>query len=140
MNACYLDANVIIRLLTGKPEDQAEFAADFLNPVESGDYEVIVTAMIVAEVVFVLSGKIYNVPRDIIAEQLQQFLSNPALSVPEAFVLFEGLNLFSATKLDFVDCYLVALAKNSQRYVVTFDRAISRLSGVNVKLLNGMRI
>jgi predicted nucleic acid-binding protein len=44
--------------------------------------------------------------------------------------MVHSLKLFGASKLDFVDCYLAAASLQEGWTIVTFDQALSKLSGV----------
>lgn len=56
----FIDTNLIVRFITGYPEKQAELTAQFLQKSDSGQIVIHITPIVVAEVVFVLTGKIYN--------------------------------------------------------------------------------
>ena len=131
MKSYLIDANVILRVLTGSPESQADQAARFLVAAENGDHEVIIPSMVIAEVVFVLSGSVYQIPRPLLVEQLLHFLSNPALHVAERDIIHRALSLFSKSNVDFVDCYLAAAASSEGRHIATFDKDFKKLGDSN---------
>ena len=56
MNRAYIDANVILRLVTGDPEDMAEQAAELFRKVDKRQLEIVVNEVVVLETVWVLSS------------------------------------------------------------------------------------
>lgn len=57
MNRGYVDANVILRFLTGDPPQMAERAASLFRAVEQGELRLIVEPIVLAEVVWVITGR-----------------------------------------------------------------------------------
>jgi len=88
MKTYNVDTNLILRFLTGMPEHHAKLAAEFFQQGEDGKHQVQITPIVVSEVVFVLTGKIYGCSRIEVADQLLQFLSNPARNYCESFGAF----------------------------------------------------
>ena len=136
MKVYHVDANLILRFLTGEPENHAEAAAEFFRQGESGKFAVRISPIVVAEVVFVLTGKIYGCSREDVAVQLTQFLSNPAFKVVESEMLVKALELFKTCNVDFADAYLAADALVSGASVVSFDRDFTKFKGIDLMLLS----
>jgi predicted nucleic acid-binding protein len=130
-----VDTNLVIRFLTGEPEKQAELAAGFFQSSEADRITLQFCPIVVAEVVFVLTGKIYGYRRKTVAEKLLQFLRNPAFKVQELEVMEQALDLFSKRKIDFADAYLAALAMNSVCAVATFDKDFQGIKGLEARIL-----
>lgn len=137
MKEVVVDTNLILRFLTGDPENQARLAAEIFQQGELGELSLRIPAIVVAEVVFVLTGKVYGISRDKVAIQLDRFLSSPSLRVEERDVLLKALSLFGQHKIDFADAYLAALALSSGNTVVTFDRDFSKIDGLEAQILSG---
>jgi len=55
MSAYWVDANILLRLITNDPPDLAERAARLANRAEQGEITLKVTSIVVAEVVWVLT-------------------------------------------------------------------------------------
>ncbi len=136
MKTYNVDANLILRFLTGKPENHAKLAAEFFQQGENGKFEVHISPIIVAEVVFVLTGKIYGCSREHVADQLTQFLSNPAFKVMEYEILVKALELFKTYNIDFADTYLAAKALISGASVASFDKDFTKIKKVDLMLLS----
>ncbi len=120
----YLDTNVIIRHLTGRPKDQARRATRML----AGDSRLVLTEMVLAECVFVLRS-VYDVPDTVIAEQLTQLLALPQIEAPAAGPMLRALHLL-AQGHGFVDSYLVASAEAEACAVASFDKGIDAIGTV----------
>ena len=126
----FIDTNLIVRFITGQPEDQAKIVAQFLQKSDHGEIVVHITPIVVAEVVFVLTGNAYGYARDTVAEALVGFLNNPAFIVQELESLQIALKLFVKHNVDFADAYLAASAKISGASVATFDQDFKKLKDV----------
>jgi predicted nucleic acid-binding protein len=130
-----VDTNLVVRFLTGEPEKQAALAARFFQDAEGKKTTLRFCPIVIAEVVFVLTGKIYGFPRKQVAEKLLEFLRNPSFKVQELEVLEKALELFSARKIDFADAYLAATAIVSNYGVVSFDRDFRGIEGLEARIL-----
>ena len=82
MTTYLLDTNVILRFLTGEPEAQAQRAKALFEQSEAGVLTIRILPLVIAEVVFVLTGKHYQMNRAEVAEALILFLENPTSMSP----------------------------------------------------------
>lgn len=110
-----VDANVILRYLLNDIPDQAQIAQ---NAINAGAFT---TIEVVAEVVYVLQG-VYEVPRETIAHTLSELCAR--LGCDRLDVLLGALDAFRETRLDFVDCILLATARLGKAEVLTFDKRL----------------
>ena len=94
MKTYFIDTNIILRFITGSPEVQARKVAAFLEKSDHGQIKIYISSMIIAEVVFVLTGKVYSYPKKSVADALKDFLSNPSFIVPELDVIVLALSYF----------------------------------------------
>ncbi len=113
-----IDANVILRYLTGMPEDQAAVAREV---IEAGTYT---TMEVISEVVYVLQRN-YSFSRDKIATAIINAMSE--IAMPEPYVLAYALIIYRARTLDFVDCVLAARTVINHDEVFTFDKKLISL-------------
>ena len=130
-----VDTNLVIRFITGSPGSQAQLAADFLKKGDRGEFAVQFSPIVIAEVVFVLTGKVYSYPRAAVVKHLLEFIQNPSFKVLELEVLIEALGLFRAHKIDFAGAYLAASAKQSGATVASFDKDFKKIKGLNPLIL-----
>jgi predicted nucleic-acid-binding protein len=132
MKTALLDTNTLVRFLTGEPETQARETAELFASAEQGRIRLLVLPLVVAEVVFVLTG-FYRQDRQAVATALSVLLASPGFISPERDRLLHALKLFGSGKLDFVDCYLAAISIVEKLPLVSFDQALGKLHGVTRK-------
>lgn len=125
-----LDTNLIIRYLTGEPKAQAEATKALLERANAGDLTLRLSSLVVAEVVFVLTGKTYQFPRSEVKEALLPLLQWPQLDVQDREVLLNALDLFTHSKIDFVDACLAAEARLKKVTIASFDKDYDSISGI----------
>jgi Predicted nucleic-acid-binding protein, contains PIN domain len=70
----WVDANVVVRFLTGEPAALAERAAGLMSQVEKGEVAIYLSSLVVAEVIWVLKS-FYRHSLGDIAESLIPLLS-----------------------------------------------------------------
>ena len=116
-----VDTNVILRFLTGEPENQATRAKKLFATNESGELVLRVVPLVVAEVVFVLSGKVYGYDRREVTSALIPFLQSPTLEVEQRDVLLLALELYRDHSIDYVDACLAAEARLAGQALASFD-------------------
>lgn len=111
-----MDANAILRYLLNDIPAQADIAAQAIEAGASTIPEVM------AEVVYVLFG-VYEVDRLSIASTLKDLLEEIAIS--DKPVVKSALDLYARSKLDYVDCILIARAKLFGEDVLSFDKKLN---------------
>lgn len=127
MNSYLVDTNIILRFITGEPEAQAEQTRQLFEQCDSGARYLRILPLVVAEVVFVLSGQHYNLPREDIARELALFLQNPSLDVEDRDSLLLALKIFSEHKVDYADAYLAAVARTHENGIASFDQDFKKI-------------
>lgn len=133
MKSCLVDTNLIIRFLTGEPEKQAALARDLFAANESGELTLKVVPLVVAEVVFVLSGKICGYERNEVASALIPFLQSPTLDVEKRDVMLLALELYRVHSIDYVDACLAAEARLAGHAVASFDADFKKIPKLTLK-------
>lgn len=105
----YLDTNVVVYFLAGTPPDLAGKARALLE--QASDHRLlIITALVVAECVWVLESKGFGYPEGVVAARLTALLTLPGILCPEWDVVVEALTIHGEARVDFVDAYLAASA------------------------------
>ncbi len=118
----FVDANILIRHLTGDPPEQAARATRYLRAAD----ELLLPDLILAEVAYVLES-FYETPRAQVAATLRAVLAFPAIRVIDRDLLQRAIEVYDLLRLDFADAYLVASAERTGIGVVaSFDRGIDR--------------
>jgi predicted nucleic acid-binding protein len=124
--SAFVDANILVRHLTGDPPEQGARATAFLAEAD----ELLLADLVVAETVYVLES-FDEVPRARVAELVRAIIAFPAIVVLDSVVLLRALEVYETDRLDFAEAYLVAQAERSGIGVIaSFDRAIDRVTTV----------
>lgn len=112
-----LDTNVILRYFL---HDNDVMYAQAAAAIETASCTVF--PEVVAEVVYVLSS-VYKMPRDDVSETVIALLDDVDCERKDA--VQSALHLFSITRLDFVDCLLIAYHRQYGWDVLTFDKKMA---------------
>ncbi len=130
MKNAYVDANVILRFLTGSPPEMAARARALFEAVEQNRIILFVEEIVIAETVWVLKS-FYGYSSDEILRTVQALLSHDGLEAHDKPGLLAALNLFAEKNIDFADA-LVAVHMKQQglQEIFSFDEHFDRLSGI----------
>jgi predicted nucleic acid-binding protein len=127
-----LDTSVILRLLTGTPESQAQAAMRYLRQLHRFQQTAVVSDLVVAEAYFALSYH-YQVPVAEAIEQLLNLLQSGYLhSEPDGAALV-ALKEAGMGKIGVVDRIIREQYLTFAEEIATFDAQFSRLP--NIRLL-----
>ena len=123
------DTNVVLRYLLRDHEAQYTRACELFESVRVGHRHMVILEGVVVECVHVLT-KYYRVPRPAVAEHLRGLLMYKGVRNPDREDLVDALGQYGETKLDIVDCILLAKGKGGDLEVFSFDGGLcSRLGG-----------
>jgi predicted nucleic acid-binding protein len=112
---------VLLRFLTGEPEELAGRAESFLEAVQRGEISARVHQVVVAETVWVLQS-FYGYSRRRIAESLVPLLEEAALTVENKRVTLRALRTMAEENVDLTDALLAETARARDEAVASFDR------------------
>ena len=111
------DTNILVRYLTG---DDAKAAAKATEIIRNG---VEVIPETIPEVLYVLTSKIlYAIPRPDAAKAIIVLLDD--ISIDRETTIRNALNIFGETRLDYVDCLLIAEGLSADTEIMSFDRKL----------------
>lgn len=127
----FVDANVLIRLVTRHPEPMYRAARAWLEYADAQALRLRVHPVHVAEAVFVLEGRVYGLASGVVSAELLTLLSAQVLAVQDEIPVVRALERYPGTSLDFPDVLLAELARAADVDVLSFDANIGRL-GVRV--------
>jgi predicted nucleic acid-binding protein len=117
-----VDANVILRFFVRDNEEQFLRAKAFIQRLELGKEDVLMTEIVFAEVVWVLN-KVYEVPRQEIADTFSKVIGYRGIrTMLEKEIFQESLRLYAKYSLDIQDVFLSVLSKNKGCPIITFDK------------------
>jgi predicted nucleic acid-binding protein len=130
MKSAYIDANVILRFLTGDPPEMAAEARTLFEALDHGEINLFIDEIVLAEVVWVLSS-FYGYASDEIARVLQEFIGHEGLQAMDKAGLFIALNLFAEKNIDFTDALVAThMAREGFKGVYSFDAHFDRVPGI----------
>lgn len=114
-----IDANVLLRYLL---HDDDRLYLEAINTIDNNTC--IVLNSILQEVIYVLSGPTYNIPRNEIKNSI--FSSFKDIYYIDKMIIEKALDLFTEKpKLDFPDCLLLAYNSLFDIPVITFDKKLN---------------
>ena len=128
-----VDANVLLRLFTGKPMAQARAAHALMARADAGEIVLHVCPLVIAEVVWVLTSA-YEQPVSAVRRVLTDFLASGGLVVEEGIQVIAALRDMDRLGVDFVDGYLAARAGLGAMSVASFDNDFDRLGAERLPL------
>jgi predicted nucleic acid-binding protein len=124
--SAFVDTNVLVRHLTGDPEDMAVRATAYLND----ELELLLTDLVVAETVYVLES-FYEAPREQVAEAIRSLLALESVVSVDTALLLRAVEVYETDRLDFAEAYLVACSESTGiNKIASFDRSIDRVGTV----------
>ena len=130
MRQAYVDANVLLRFLTGDPVDLAAQARALFDAVEKGEVTLLLDEIVVAETVWVLHS-FYRYLNHEISRAVQQLLSHDGLRADDKPGLLTALQLFADKNVDFADALVaVHMAQQGVPDIFSFDRHFDHLPGI----------
>lgn len=120
MKRLRVDANVLLRFMTGEPEGMAKRASRLMRRAEMGEVLLILSPLVVAEIVWVLKS-FYRRSATEIAHVLVPLLSADGLEVKDREILVGALELARDKNVDFADAVLALEALRNGETVCSFD-------------------
>jgi predicted nucleic-acid-binding protein len=120
-----LDANVIIRFLTGDDEKFLKKSIEYFEQIEKKELKVEILSEVVMEVFFVLT-KFYKLPKNEVISDLKVILSLEGVVNKDKIILFEALNIIENKNIDFVDALICAKCKLQGYGKLSFDKDLNK--------------
>lgn len=126
---CFIDTNIFIRYLTRDDQQKYKDCLYLFQQAERNEIELTTSSEIVSEVVFVLSSKIYKLPRPFIQSALSKLLGLSGFRLPERTIYLRALSLFVTHPIDYEDCMTVArMEQQGITSIYSYDRDFDRFS------------
>ena len=121
MKSVAIDANVIVRYLTGDDPEQSPAATELFRAASAGRVHLIIPTTVLQETVYALET-FYDGTPDTIAPKLISLLSLTGVTCPDARWVLDGIQWYRAKNADFGDALLCAYARHHHCEVNTFDK------------------
>jgi predicted nucleic-acid-binding protein len=126
-----LDTSVVLRLLTGEPEDQALRALEAFDKATQSGTEAFISDLVVSEAYFALQHH-YGVPKGEALALLAKFLNESGVHALGAAAMVLADPSLATAKPGFVDRLIHAEYRRATEETLTFEKAAGRLPGVRV--------
>jgi predicted nucleic-acid-binding protein len=121
-----LDTSVVMRLLTGQPQDLSAAARGYMAGVEQAGAKVFVSNLVVLEAYFACQHH-YGMAKDAVLAGLQSLLSMPTFVVHPRLLPLLATEGLATAKPGFLDRLIHAEAATARLPLVTFEKAAARL-------------
>jgi len=115
-----VDANIVLRYML---LDHSELAERAIEIIEKND--IFLPFEVVAEIVYVLE-KVYKVGRHEISRSIRELLLQPGIHTYDSEILHQAIEIFSTTRMDFVDTLLCSYSIIRGEELKTFDKEIEK--------------
>jgi predicted nucleic-acid-binding protein len=131
MSDHFADTNLFLRYLTDDIPDQADHAERLLQRAKTGSVSLKTNVMVVAEIVWTLESYYHRTRADI-RDKVLGMLNTPGLTVEEADLVAQAVELYAGLNVDFIDAFnSLWMGRQGLKSVVTFDvKHYARLPGV----------
>lgn len=130
MKLAFVDANVVLRFLTGDPPEMANQARLLFEEVDRGERVVFLEEIVVAEIIWVLASY-YRFPRDAISEVLHNLISHSGIELENKPGIWIALDIYRNKNIDFIDALVsVRMAQHGVKEIFSFDQDFDKLPGI----------
>ncbi len=129
----FVDANIIIRLLTGDDPDKQARSRHLFKQIESGERTVTAPDTVIFECVFVLtSPRLYHLTKEEAAGLLLPLVQLSHFKLANKQTIQRAFDLYVANNLSFGDAYLVATMEQADSETLySYDEGFDRLKGLD---------
>lgn len=127
----FIDANIFVRYLTGDDPAKAKRCLALFQRTKQNEVTVTTSEAVIAEVVYVLSSKIYGLRRSDIVVRLRPLLTLPNLKLLYRSVFLRALELYVRHNVDFEDCLTAAyMERKNITDIYSYDKDFDAISGI----------
>lgn len=126
-----LDTSVVLRLLIGLPEDQAQRAHSYLDGLSRRGDQPVVSDLVIAEAYFALQHH-YGVPKKEALHSLRRILGEGEIAATGTAQAVLAHPSLATAKPGFVDRMVHSAYTSDRGTMATFEHAASKLGSVEV--------
>ena len=130
---CGLDTSVVLRLLIGKPENQALAAKKLIEDAARDGRAIMISDLVVAESYFALHFH-YRVPKNEALRSLLELIESGVVRGQENGVAASAIKstLAASNKIGFLDRMIHAQYRMMPAIMASFEKPATRLEGTEV--------
>lgn len=122
-----VDSNIFMRWLLNDDKEQADAIAALVRKFEKGGERLWASDTVIAEVVWVLES-VYDVSPKDVSQYIESLLDVQTFEFENRERLLRAVELYRAHQVDFIDCYIVASAKDKGiATVLSYDRDFRKM-------------
>ena len=135
MTIPFIDADVIVRLISGDDPDKQKAAVALFQRVERGALQLTTPVTTLADCLYVLcSPRLYNFSRSEAVARLLTLVQLPHFLVKDRRTVIRALELFASVNIDFGDALIAAsMVQNASTLVYSYDQHFDQLPGITRK-------
>ena len=132
MTVPHIDADVLIRVMTGDDPIKQEAGIRLLARVERGELELALAASTIAEVIFVVtSPALYRFDRESAKVGMLRVVQLAGMRVENRATVLRALELYNTLATSFGDAMLAAtMERQGSTVVYSYDRGLRRIPGI----------
>jgi len=133
----FLDANVLIRYLTGDKPEVLDRCTDLFQRLHDGQEQVTLLESVVAEVIFVLSSpRLYALSGPEVTDRLKPLVLLRGVQLAHKQAVCEALDLYATQPaLDFADALQLAhMRRLGISEIYSYDRHFDRFKGLALRV------
>lgn len=127
MDTYQLDTNVLLRYLTQDRPIETLKACQLFAKAQKGEVKIVISEPVFIETTVTLNNY-FKYPRQKIVFLLETLLSPEWITVENTISIYQAVNLYSTTSLDFVDCLLLIRTKEKKHKIFSFDKNLNILA------------
>lgn len=126
----FLDANIILRYLTGDIPSEALKCHRLFKDVSEGKETLFTNILVIAEVLWVLSSG-YKFARAKVIEGIQKIINTPNIHIEDKEIIFRALDIFETHNIDFIDaCNAAVMRHKGINSIYSYDRHFDRIKEI----------
>lgn len=126
MKSLVFDTNPFLRFLLNDIPEQTEEVNKLFIKAKAKELKIFVPQIVIFEIEFALR-KYYKFPKDEVIDKLRIIVTTPYLNIQDIQIFHEAMPLFSSKNIDFVDCFLLCIAKSKNSKILTFDEDLKKM-------------
>lgn len=126
----FLDTNIFLRFFLKENESMFQRLEKLFYEIISGNIIGVSNAMIIAEVVWVLSRS-YKWNKEKICDNIEFILSTPNIRFKDKVILVNAISIYKEKNIGFIDAYNYSFIRaNGINEIYSFDRDFDKLKNV----------
>jgi len=128
----FLDTNIILAYLLKDNPERSQKSFQLLGQAERNEIQLYATELVIADVVWILQGTRYRMPRSMIRDLLLPVIELPGIRLANKGLYQEIFSLYVDSKIDFIDAHnAVVMQRLGLKDIYSYDKDFNRVPGVN---------